>query len=329
MTTTKLTVITPVYNEQAVLPYFHQRTRAVLDTLHQVNSRIVYVMDRCSDGSEIALREIVAGDPTATALVLSSRFGHQMSLLAGIDHALDADVIVMMDSDLQHPPEVIPELLAHYRQGYDIVYTIREDSDDVGYIRSLLGELFYRGLTRIAKIRIDANAADFRLISARVARTLAEQFPERNMFLRGLFSWMGFRQIGIHFKAERRFAGVSKYSLGRMLQLATAGIVSFSTKPLQAGIFVGFLCGAIAFAMLVAAVCAYFLDSSIPSGWTTLVALLPLFSGIQLIFMGILGTYIGGICEEVKGRPRYIVAETITHGTVADAPCNLGTPTHG
>ena len=313
MSRTRLTVIAPVYNEEAVLPHFHARTRAVLDMLPNVDARIIYVMDRCSDGSEGVLRQIVAADPDASALVLSSRFGHQMSLLAGVDHALDADAIVMMDSDLQHPPEVIPELLERHRDGYDIVYTIREDSEDVGRLRAVLGTLFYRFLSGIAKIPINANAADFRLISGRVARTLSEGFPERNMFLRGLFSWMGFRQIGVRFRAERRFAGRSKYSLASMLQLATAGILSFSTKPLQAGIFVGFLCACAAFAMLAAAVVAYFVDSNIPSGWTTLIALLLLFSGIQLMFMGILGTYIGGIYEEVKGRPRYIVAETIEH----------------
>jgi dolichol-phosphate mannosyltransferase len=285
----------------------------VLDALPNVDSRILYVMDRSSDDSEGVLRKIVASDPDATALVLSSRFGHQMSLLAGVDRAVDADAIVMMDSDLQHPPEVIPELLARYYEGYDVVYTVREDSEDVGRLRSLLGSLFYRFLSGIAKIPINANAADFRLISARVARTLSQNFPERNMFLRGLFSWMGFRQTAVHFRAERRFAGQSKYSLARMLQLATAGILSFSTKPLQAGIFVGFLCACTSFLMLAAVVIAYCVDSSIPSGWTTLVALLLLFSGVQLVFMGVLGTYIGGIYEEVKGRPRYIVAECIEH----------------
>jgi dolichol-phosphate mannosyltransferase len=313
MPTTKLTVITPVYNEEAVLPHFHTRTRAVLTQLPNVDGRILYVMDRCTDNSEDVLRQIVAADPIASAIVLSSRFGHQMSLLAGVDHAGDSDAIVMMDSDLQHPPEIIPELLDRYRAGYDIVYTIRDASDDVGRLRAFLGDSFYRLLSGISKTPINAHAADFRLISGRVARTLSDGFPERNMFLRGLFSWMGFRQIGVRFQAEKRFAGHSKYSLARMMQLATAGILSFSTKPLQFGIYVGFLCALAAFFMLAVSLGAYCFDSTIPSGWTTLVALLLLFSGLQLVFMGILGTYIGGIYEEVKGRPRYIVAETIQH----------------
>jgi len=320
MRTTKLTVVTPVYNEEATLPHFHTRMQAVLGGLENVEGRILYVMDRCSDDSENVLRQIVATDPNASALVLSSRFGHQMSLLAGVEHAVDADAIVMMDSDLQHPPEVIRELLDRYRDGYDIVSTVRDAAEDVGWLRSFLGSMFYRLLSGISEIPITPNAADFRLISGRVARTLSEGFPERSMFLRGLFTWMGFRQTAVRFRAERRFAGRSKYSLARMMQLATAGILSFSTKPLQLGIYVGFLCACSAFLMLALSMVAYVFDRTIPSGWTTLVALLLLFSGVQLVFMGILGAYIGGVYEEVKGRPRYIVAEMIGHQTGSAAP---------
>jgi dolichol-phosphate mannosyltransferase len=309
----KLKVVVPVYNEALVLTHFHERTRRVLDRLEGVTATIVYVMDRSSDDTEEVLRKIVASDPNATAIVLSSRFGHQMSLLAGIDNALDADAVVMMDGDLQHPPEVIPKLLEHFSQGYDVVYTVRRDSADVGLLRSLAGRAFYSLLSRISKVPINANAADFRLISARVAKTLSTCFPERNMFMRGLFSWMGFRQAAVSFDAETRFAGRSKYSLSGMMRLATAGILSFSTKPLQASIAVGFLFALLAFSLLIHAVVSFFLDSRIPSGWTSLAAMLLLFSGIQLMFMGILGLYVGGIYEEVKARPRYIIADQIIH----------------
>lgn len=323
----KLKVIVPLYNEALVLPHFHARTRSVLERLEGVSATIVYVMDRGTDNTEDVLRKIVASDPAATALVLSSRFGHQMSLLAGIDSALDADAVVMMDGDLQHPPEVIPELLTHFRQGYDVVYTVRRDSADVGLLRSFAGRTFYSLLSRLSKVPINANAADFRLISARVAKTLSTCFPERNMFLRGLFSWMGFRQIGVPFDAEVRYAGRSKYSLAGMVQLATAGILSFSTKPLHASIAVGFLSAALAFALLVHAVVSFFIDSRIPSGWTSLTALILMFSGIQLMFMGILGAYIGGIYEEVKARPRYIVADQLVHTPVEAAGAGEGAGT--
>ncbi len=274
MTKLKLTVLAPVYNEAQVIAHFHARTRSVLDGLADVDARILYVVDRCSDNTLEVLRGVVASDAQTKVIALSARFGHQMSLLAGIENALDADAIVMMDSDLQHPPELIPELLENFRAGYDVVYTVRRDTEGASPIRKALGNVFYRVLAQLSNVQINANAADFRLISRRVATLLATDFRERNMFLRGLFSWMGFKQKAVSFMAASRFAGASKYSLSRILNLALAGVLSFSTRPLQAGIFLGVGFAGLAFVLLVGAVVAYFLDSAIPSGWTTLVALL-------------------------------------------------------
>lgn len=313
MSQLKLTVLTPVFNEEQVIAHFHERTTSVLDRLDGVAATIVYVVDRCTDNTLEVLRGIVAVDPRTRVIALSSRFGHQMSLLAGIEHSLDADAIIMMDSDLQHPPELIPELLSKYRQGNDVVFTIRRDTEDAGLLRKKAGDVFYYALGKISQVPINPNAADFRLISGRVARALAEGFRERNMFLRGLFTWIGFNQAGVEYTAEKRFAGHSKYSLSRMIKLAMAGILSFSTKPLQLSIFIGALFALLAFVLIIASVIKFFLVQSIPNGWTTLVVLLLLFSGIQLIVLGIMGAYVGGIYEEVKGRPRYIVEEEISH----------------
>ena len=313
MSKLKLTVVTPVFNEEQVIGHFHARTRGVLDSLEDVEATILFVVDRCTDNTLNVLRELVAGDPNSKVIALSSRFGHQMSLLAGIENSLDADAIIMMDSDLQHPPELIPELLANYRRGFEVVYTLRKDTENVGFLRKTVGNLFYRIIGKLSRSPINANAADFRLISSRVAKVLSSDFQERNMFLRGLFSWMGFQQTNVEYVAEKRFAGQSKYSISRMVQLAMAGILSFSTKPLQTGIFVGVSFAALAFVLIIAAVIKYFMVQSIPNGWTTLVVLLLLFSGIQLIVLGIMGAYIGGIYEEVKGRPRYIIEEEIPH----------------
>ncbi|MDF3034820.1 MAG: glycosyl transferase, family 2 [Paucimonas sp.] len=309
----KLTVIAPVFNEEQVIAHFHARTHAVLDTLDDVDAKILYVLDKCTDNTLEVLRNLANGDAKTRVIALSSRFGHQMSLLAGIENALDADAIVMMDSDLQHPPELIPELIGRYREGHDVVYTIRRDTEDAGLLRKAAGNLFYRVLRTLSKVPINANAADFRLISARVARCLASGFRERNMFLRGVFSWMGFKQSSVEYIAEKRFAGKSKYSFSRMMQLATAGILSFSTKPLQVGMFVGIGFAVLAFFFMLGAVVNYFIDQSLPSGWTTVVSLLLLFSGVQLIVLGTMGAYIGAIYEEVKGRPRYIIEEEIVH----------------
>lgn len=311
MATTLLTVVAPVFNEAQVIGEFYRRTRDVLNTLVDSKARLLFVVDRSSDGTLEILRDIASKDSSVNVIALSARFGHQMSLLAGIEHAQDADAIIMMDSDLQHPPELIPELLGAFRQGFDVVYTVRKDTQQIGLMRKALGNAFYRFLQYLSNVQINANAADFRLISRRVAVLLKEDFRERNMFLRGLFSWIGFNQKAVSFVAAGRFAGASKYSLSRVLNLAMVGVLSFSTRPLQAGIFLGMGFAGLAFLLLVAAVVFYFIDSSIPSGWTTLVGLLLLFSGIQLIVMGIMGTYIGGIYDEVKSRPRYIVDEII------------------
>jgi polyisoprenyl-phosphate glycosyltransferase len=308
----KLAVVTPVFNEEGVIEHFHSRVRTVLNSLEDVEATILFVVDRCTDNSLNVLRNVVANDPQSKVIALSSRFGHQMSLLAGIEHSLDADAIIMMDSDLQHPPELISELIAEFRRGFEVVYTVRLDTERVSFIRKIAGNLFYWGLARLSQVPINANSSDFRLISSRVARVLTAGFPERKMFLRGLFSWMGFKQTGIDYVAEKRFAGKSKYSFSRMVQLAIAGILSFSTKPLQVGIFFGLGLAAFGFILLMFSVFSYFFDRKIPSGYTTIVVLLLLFSGIQLIVMGIIGEYIGGIYEEVKGRPRYIIEEEIS-----------------
>lgn len=307
----KLTIVTPVYNEELVIESFYQRTRQVLDSMEDVDATIVFVVDKCRDRTLDILRTLAAQDPAITVLALSSRFGHQMSLLAGIEKAQDADAIIMMDCDLQHPPELIPQLRANFAFGYDVVYTLRKDTEDASWLRKRAGDLFYRMLTLISDAPINANAADFRLISGRIAKILVNQFPERNMFLRGLFSGIGYKQTGIEFIAEKRHAGESKYSFSKMLQLAAAGILSSSTKPLQFGIFLGLSFSVLSFIFMAYAIAKFFVIQSLPSGFTTLVVLMLLLNGIQLIVLGTIGSYIGGIFMEVKGRPRYIIEETI------------------
>ncbi len=307
-----LTVITPVFNEEEVIRDFYTRTRSTLDPLSdRFETRILFVVDRCTDKTVDILRNIAARDAHAQVLTLSSRFGHQVALLAGIDCATDADVIVMMDSDLQHPPEIIPEMLRLHDLGNDVVFTVRRDSEHAGILRRLLGSLFYRLLGFLADVKINENSADFRLISRRVAKIFRTQIRERNMFLRGLFSWVGFNQKEIEYAAARRAAGKSKYSFSRMINLGVAGLLSFSTKPLKLSIFMGLGLAAASFVLGAITVVEYFIDKTIPSGWTTIVALLLFFSGVQMIFIGLLGAYIGGIYEEVKARPHYLIDEAI------------------
>jgi polyisoprenyl-phosphate glycosyltransferase len=307
-----LTVVTPVFNEEQVIAQFYDRTMRVLDSLaSRYDVRLLFVVDRSTDRTLQILRDIAARDSRAQVISLSSRFGHQMSLLAGIDHAQEADVIVMMDSDLQHPPEAIPQLLAAYDLGNDVVYTVRADTPDTGILRKTIGTLYYRLMSYLSRVPIHRNSADFRLISSRVAALLRTEVRERSTFLRGLFSWVGFNQAGVEYVAAERVGGKSKYSVSAMLALAVSGILSFSTKPLQMSIFLGLGFAGLSVLLGLYTVFAYLRDNTIPSGWTTIVTLLLLFSGVQLIVMGILGVYIGGIYEEVKGRPHYIVDEAM------------------
>ncbi len=312
MTRKRLTIVTPVFNEEEVIARFHERTRAVMSGLaDRYDTRLLFVVDRSTDRTLEILRDIARKDAGAQVIALSSRFGHQMSLLAGIDHAADADVIVMMDSDLQHPPETIAEMLAAYEAGNDVVYTVRTDTEGGHAMRKAAGNAFYRLLSYLSQVPINANAADFRLISRRVAALLRSEIRERNMFLRGLFSWMGFNQTPVTYVAARREAGHSKYSLSRMVALGTAAILSFSTKPLRLGIFLGLSVAGISVLLMIFTLVQYLRDNSIPSGWTMLAMMILIFSAVQLFVTGVLGAYIGGIYEEVKRRPHYIVDETI------------------
>jgi dolichol-phosphate mannosyltransferase len=308
----KLTVIAPVYNEEEVIETFHARLSKVFTSLDGVDSRVLYVIDRCTDNTLEVVHAMAKNDMRVNVLALSSRFGHQMSLVAGIDNSLDSDVIVMMDSDLQHPPELIADMIKCYDEGHDIIYTIRRDTEEVNTFRKLAGNLFYQLLSNLSSISVNANAADFRLISVKVAKILSNGFNERNLFLRGIFPFIGFSQSSIEFVAGKRGAGRSKYSFSKILNLATSGIVSFSTKPLKLGIIIGVCFSLLSFSIAIWTLIEFFIDSTIPNGWTTLVVLLLLFSGIQLIILGILGTYIGEIFEEVKARPRYIVDEALS-----------------
>lgn len=306
-----LTVISPVYNEEEVIEIFYTELSRILEGVSTLyDYKILFVVDRSRDATFEILKSIAEKDKSVRILLLSSRFGHQMSLLAGIDHS-KSDVIIMLDSDLQHPPELIPKMLIKYEQGYDIVYMIREDSLEIGFLKRITSKLFYKFINRISQIPINESAADFRLISHRVAEVFRKQIRERNQFLRGLFSWVGFRSIGIKFHVRKRRAGKSKYSISRMIQFGLEGVVSFSKKPLKAAIYVGLSFAILSFAFAFISLIQYFIYASLPSGWTTIVMLISISSGVQLIFLGIVGEYLGAIFDEVKARPHYIIEEKI------------------
>jgi dolichol-phosphate mannosyltransferase len=306
-----LTVVCPVYNEQEVVAQFHAELRRVLETVADRWAAVVlFVVDRCTDRTLEVLEGIAEKDASVRVLALSARFGHQMSLLAGLDHC-DSDAVVMMDGDLQHPPSLIPELLAGFEGGHDLVYTVREDSPDVPVLKRVSSRLFYRLINSISDTPINENAADFRLVSRRVVEVFQGQIRERNQFLRGLFGWVGFPSLEVRFKVGRRPAGRTKYSVRRMVRFGVDGVVSFSKTPLQAAVYFGFAVGALGFLYALVTLAQFLLYRSSPSGWTTVIILISIFSGTQLVFLGILGEYLGAIFDEVKARPHYLVERRV------------------
>ncbi len=314
-----LAIISPVYNEVEVIESFYREVKARLAQLvDRYDSTILLVLDRCTDDTLSVVRHLAANDPSLRCVVLSSRFGHQMSLLAGLDHAR-ADVYIMMDSDLQHPPSLIPDMLAAYETGADVVYTVRTDSTAEPGWRRLAGKAFYNLLRRVSDAPIHENAADFRLVTEKVARVFRTEIRERKMFMRGLISWVGFQQQRLEYAAGRRGAGTSKYSMTRMSGLAADAVLSFSTFPLKVSLALGAAMSAAGFAYALFTAVQYGINSRLPSGWATLVMLITLFAGAQLLCIGLVGAYVGAIYAEVKKRPHYIVDEIIHAPAVAQS----------
>jgi glycosyltransferase involved in cell wall biosynthesis len=304
-----LTVVCPVRDEEAVVLAFHEELRRVLAGIEGWEANALYVVDGGTDRTLALLRNLAAADPSVRVLGLSGHFGQQAALLAGLDHC-DADAVVMMDGDLQHPPALIPTLLAAHEKGYDVVYTVREDTPEIPLAKRLAARAFYRLTRALSDTPIHERAADFRLVSRRVVEVFQRNVRERGLFLRGLFVWVGFPSCAVHFRAGARRAGRTKYSLGRNLRLGVGGVVAFSRAPLRAAALAGTLVVLIGLAAGTVAVWGWLRAGSPPAGSVAL-AIFGIVSGTQLLFTGILGEYLGAVLEEVRARPHYIVAERI------------------
>ncbi len=321
-----LTIVCPVYNEDEVILDFHAELAAALRGLaERWHSTVVYVVDRSTDQTVERLRRVATSDPSVRLVLLASRYGQQAALLAGLDHC-DSDAVVMMDSDLQHPPSVIPALLDEFEKGKDVVYTVREHGAGIPWPKRVTARLFYGFLNAISETPIHQGAADFRLISRRVLHVFQQQIGERSVFLRGLFNWVGFPSAAVRFRPGRRHAGRSKYSGLRMIDFAAHGVVSFSRTPLRAAVVIGGLL--LAGAVLGAAwhLARHAFGSTVPVAAVWLALLLLALCGVQLVFLGVLGEYVGRVLDEVKARPRYLVEERVNFpvGAADDAPAPPG-----
>lgn len=299
-----VSIAVPVHDEEGVLPELLSRIGAVLDETPGGPHEVVLVDDGSRDRTPQILEAAVTEDPRLVVVSLSRNFGHQAAITAALDHAT-GDVVVVMDGDLQDPPEAIPEFLARYREGYDVVYAERRDRKEGVWMRASY-RAFYRLIARLSNVDLPVDAGDFGLMSRRVV-DLLRAAPERNRYLRGLRAWAGFRQTGVPIERAERAVGSSKYSVGRLLGLAFDGIFAFSIVPIRVATVVGLggivLSVGFAFYSLLAKV---FFDQA-PRGFTALVFLIAFVSGLHLLFLGVIGEYVGRVYEEVKQRPLYVV----------------------
>lgn len=304
-----ISVVVPCYNEEEVIEETHRHLAAALEGLDGLGFEIVYVDDGSRDRTAEKLRAIQASDRRARVVLLSRNFGHQLAVTAGLEHAA-GDAVVVIDADLQDPPEVIPEMVARWRDGYHVVYGMRTDRPGETAFKLWTAKLFYRLINRVSKVKIPPDVGDFRLMDRRVVDVLASM-PERDRFLRGMVSWVGFRQVAVMYRREPRRAGESKYPLLKMLQFAADGVISFSFTPLRLAVWVGFLSIGVAFAGIAYALFVRLYTQDWVRGWASIFTALLFLGGVQLITLGIIGEYIGRIYAEVKRRPLYLVEERL------------------
>lgn len=322
-----ISVVVPCYDEEPVLPLTHRRLTDVLEGLSEFDFEIIYADDGSRDATPHILRGLQAADYHVRVIRLSRNFGHQFAVSAGLDHAA-GDVVVVIDADLQDPPEVIPEMVERWRSGCDVVYGVRTGRAGETAFKRWSARSFYRLVDRLSQIKIPRDAGDFRLLDRRVVDVLLAM-PERDRFLRGMVSWAGFRQEPVTYARAARIAGHSKYPLIKMLRFATDGVLSFSLAPLRLAIWIGFTAIAAAFAGIVYALVIRLYTNDWVRGWASIFTAMLFLGGVQLITLGIVGEYIGRIYAEVKRRPLYLVSERLgfDHAKFEAAPGPLGSTT--
>jgi len=299
-------IVVPVFNELENIPELYRRLRATLDAIGET-WELVLVDDGSTDGSTERIRELAAKDKRVRPVIFARNFGHQVAITAGWDFAR-GDAVVIMDADLQDPPEVIPELIARWREGYEVVYAVRAEREGESWFKKATASLFYRLIYRITDVKIPLDSGDFRLLDRKVVEVL-KTMRERHRFPRGMAAWVGFRQIGVAYKRAVRYSGETKYPFKKMFRLALNAITGFSYFPLQLATYFGFLSAGISIVAIPVVIVMRLTGSQAFLGQaSTLIAVLFL-GGVQLISLGVLGEYIGRLYDEAKGRPLYIVRE--------------------
>ena len=302
-----LSIVIPCYDEDEVIVETVNRIKTFCSELVDLDVELIFVDDGSRDRTCELLKGYALEDSRIRLIIFSRNFGHQIAVTAGID-AAKGDAVVLIDADLQDPPAVVHEMISKWQEGYDVVYGTRTDRPGESAFKLATARGFYRLLNQLSDTPIPLDTGDFRLMSRNVVDTLIAM-PERDRFVRGMVSWVGFKQIALPYKRSERFAGVSKYPLRKMLRFAIDGILSFSTKPLQMSVGLGMLCATLALIGILYALGLRLFTNIWVEGWTALMIAVLFLGGVQLICVGILGEYIGRIYHEVKNRPLYVVQE--------------------
>ena len=303
-----LSVVAPVYNEQELIEQFYAR---VTKALAGFDFELVLVDDGSRDATPTILQRLASTDPRVHVVYLSRNFGHQTALTAGLDHAR-GDAVVMLDADLQDPPELIPSMVDHWRAGCDVVYAVREHREGESYFKLATARWFYKLFDKLTQVELQHNSGDFRLLDRRALNALLSM-RERSRFLRGMTVWVGYRQAAVPYRRDPRYAGETKYTLPKMLRFSLDAIFSFSHRPLQLATLLGFLVSTLALVAIPVVVILRVLGSYLPGFGTITIAIL-LLGGIQLIAIGIIGEYVSRIYDEVKNRPLYLVRSRLNFG---------------
>jgi dolichol-phosphate mannosyltransferase len=319
-----LSIVVPCFNEEEVIGETVRRLRAFCDTLVDLDVEVLFIDDGSRDRTRELLRGYAAEDARVRVLGFARNFGHQIAVTAGID-AARGDAVVLIDADLQDPPEVVHEMIAKWREGWDVVYGTRTERPGESAFKLATARAFYRVLNRMSDVPIPLDTGDFRLMSRNVVDVL-RAMPERDRFVRGMVAWVGFRQTALPYRRAERWAGTSKYPLRKMLRFATDGILSFSTRPLQMSIGLGLASAALALAGIVYAVVARMLTDDWVPGWAAIMVAVLFIGGVQLISVGVLGEYVGRIYGEIKRRPLYVVGERIGFEHAAPMPQGQSSP---
>ncbi len=301
-----LSIVVPVYNEQEVIDETFRRLSAVFKDFF-MKVEYIFINDGSKDNTYFKLKEIASRNPEVRIINFARNFGHQIAITAGMDYA-KGDAIVIIDADLQDPPEVILEMVDKWKEGFEVVYGKRLQRDGETFFKKVTAKTFYRFLDSMTDVKLPVDVGDFRLIDRKVCDAM-KCLPERSRYVRGLVSWVGFKQTSVEYHREKRFAGETKYPLKKMLKLAGDGIFSFSYKPLKLATFIGMLVSVCSFIYLVVVLIQRFVKNDVVSGWASSIAVTLFLNGVMLIVIGIMGEYVGRIYEEVKARPLYIVGE--------------------